>query len=168
MFFSIQVYAENNDLDKYSREPMVITANSMEAFINEQRVVFSGNAKVTQGKSVFKSDRLILHYREADQKENKGAIHREKAGNMEKIEAQGNVYLNHDQRIVTGDEALYLRDSHQIIMTGNATLREGKNFIKGDKVIFFLNENRGFVEGDKQHKVKAVIYPRDMRKTDSK
>lgn len=167
LFPSLQAYADNKYSDRQSGEPMIITSDSMEAYKNDKIVVFSGNANVRQGKSTLRSDKLILHYREPDQRRERSAVHQEKAGNLEKIEAKGNVRLNHDQRIVTGDEATYLQDNNQIIMTGNAILREGKNFIKGDKVIFFLSENRGIVQGN-QNKVQAVIYPRDMKKTETK
>jgi len=53
---------------------------------------------------------------------------------FEKIEAKGNVIVTQKEKVATGDEAVYLQDSGQIIMTGNATLRDGKNLIKGDKV----------------------------------
>jgi lipopolysaccharide export system protein LptA len=46
-------------------------------------------------------------------------------------------------------------------MTGNATLRDGKNLIKGDKVTVFVNEDRGVVESDPKKRVKAVIYPQE-------
>ncbi|PKN06272.1 MAG: lipopolysaccharide transport periplasmic protein LptA, partial [Deltaproteobacteria bacterium HGW-Deltaproteobacteria-7] len=50
------------------------------------------------------------------------------------------------------------------VMTGNAVLSEGKNSIKGDRVIVFLNENRGIVESNTQKQVKAIIYPQDKKK----
>ena len=63
-----------------------------------------------------------------------------------------------------GDEAVYYRDSNKIVMTGNAVLNEGKNFIKGDRVIVYLNENRGVVESNTQKQVKAIIYPQERKK----
>jgi lipopolysaccharide export system protein LptA len=53
-------------------------------------------------------------------------------------------------------------------MIGNATLKDGKNFIKGDRVIVFLNENRGIVEGNTQKQAKAIIYPNDVKKIGTK
>ena len=44
----LRVYADNNLISK-SDEPMEITSNKMEAFNEKKLVVFSGNAKVTQG-----------------------------------------------------------------------------------------------------------------------
>jgi lipopolysaccharide export system protein LptA len=162
------VYAENIMPGK-SDEPMEITSNRMEAFNEKKLIVFSGNAKVTQSNSVLKSDKLLLYYKnEADKtgkKDKIGTIETEKTGDLEKIEAKGNVSLTQEGRVATGDEAVYFRESNKVVMTGNAMLKEGKNSIRGDRVTVFLNENRGIVESNTQTQVKAIIYPQDKKKS---
>jgi lipopolysaccharide export system protein LptA len=134
----------------------------MDAFNEKKLVVFSGNAVATQGDKEIKSDRLLLYYKkEAGKKDKVGAKEVEGTGDLEKIEAKGNVVVTQKERVATGDEAVYFQDSGQIIMTGNATLRDGKNLIKGDKVTVFVNEDRGVVESDPKKRVKAVIYPQE-------
>ena len=158
-------YAENKLFDKQSDEPMEITANRMEAFNENKLIVFSGNAMVKQGNKVFKSDKLLFYYKkESDKKEKVGAIENEKSGDLEKVEAKGNVSLTQGQRMATGDEAIYFRDSGKVILTGNAMLSEGKNSIKGDRVIVFINENRGVVESNSKKQVKAIIYTQEKKK----
>jgi len=70
--------------------------------------------------------------------------------------------------VATGEEAVYFRETNKVILTGNAVLNEGKNLIKGDRVIVYLNENRGIVESSSQKQVKAIIYPQDRKKTGTK
>ena len=168
LFSTLQAYADNLSLTQ-SDDPMEITSDRMEAFNEKKMVVFSGNAKAVQGKNILKSDKLLLYYKnEPDKKEKKETIPTDKAGELEKIEAKGNVSLTQGDRVATGDDAVYYRDSNKVIMTGNATLREGKNTIKGDRVIVYLNENRGVVESNAQNQVKAVIFPRETKKTQTK
>lgn len=158
-------HADNNPLIKQSDDPVEITSNRMEAFNEKKLIVFSGNAIATQGNKVLKADQLRLYYKEESGKKNKiGNIETESAGDLEKIEANGNVSLTQGERIATGDDAVYLRDSNRVVLTGNATLKEGKNIIKGDRVIVFLNENRGIVESNTQKQVKAIIYPQEKKK----
>jgi lipopolysaccharide export system protein LptA len=158
-------YAENKLFNKQSDEPMEITSNRMEAFNKNQLVVFSGNAMVKQGNKVLKSDKLFLYYKqEPDKKKKVGTIEIEKTGDLEKLEAKGNVSLTQGERIAKGDEAIYFRDSGKVILTGNAMLSEGKNSIKGDRVIVFINENRGVVESNSKKQIKAVIYPQEKKK----
>jgi lipopolysaccharide export system protein LptA len=165
----IRVSAENNFPNKQSDKPMEITSNSMDVLKDKKLVVFSGNTKVMQGNSVLKSDKLFFYYKYGpDKKQKNGILETNKTGKIERIEAKGNVYLNHEEKIATGDEAIYLRDSNKVIMTGNATLNDGKSSIKGDRVIVFLDENRGIVEGTTQKRVKASVYPKDVKKTEIK
>ncbi len=145
-----------------SKEPIEIVSDRMDAFNEKKLVIFSGNAVATQGDKEIKSDRLFLYYKkETGKKDKVGAKEIEGTGDLEKIEAKGNVIVTQKARIATGDEAVYFQESGQIIMTGNATLRDGKNLIKGDKVIVFVNEDRGVVESNPKKRVKAIIYPQE-------
>ena len=158
-------YAENKLFSKQSDEPIEITSNRMEAFNEKKLVVFSGNAIAKQGNKVLKADQLSLYYKkEPDKKVKIGTTETEGTGDLEKVEAKGNVSLTQGGRTATGDEAIYLRDSGKVIMTGNAVLSEGKNIIKGDRVIVFLNEDRGVVESNTKKQVKAIIYPQEKKK----
>ena len=158
-------YADNNFISKQSDEPIEITSNRMEAFNEKKLVVFSGNAMAKQGNKVLKADQLDLYYKkEPDKKVKVGTTETEETGNLEKIEAKGNVSLTQGERVAVGDEAIYFRDSGKVIMTGNAVLSEGKNLIRGDRVIVFLNENRGVVESNTKKQVKAIIYPQEKKK----
>lgn len=161
--------AENIFPGRQSDEPIEITSDRMEAFNDKKMVVFSGHATVVQGKSVLKSDKLFLYYKnETDKKDKIGTIETDKTGDLERIEAKGNVLLTQGERVATGEEAVYFRETNKVIITGNAVLNEGKNSIKGDRVIVFLNENRGIVESSTQKQVKAIIYPQNRKKTESK
>ena len=50
-------------------------------------------------------------------------------------------------------------------MTGGAVMREGASVIRGDRIVVFLDENRGVVESTEkgQGRVTATIYPGDHR-----
>lgn len=151
-----------------SREPIEIVSDRMDAYNEKKLVIFSGNAVATQGDKEIKSDQLLLYYKkESNKKDKVVAKEIEGTGDLEKIEAKGNVTITQKDMIATGDEAVYLQDSGQIIMTGNTTLRDKKNVIKGDRVIVFVNEDRGVVESDPKKRVKAVIYPQEKNENKS-
>ena len=65
---------------------------------------------------------------------------------MERVEANGHVTITEGERIVTGEEAVFDQDARKITMTGDAVMREGANIIRGDRIVVFLDENRGVVE----------------------
>ncbi len=161
------LHAKDNAVKKdklNSKEPIEIVSDRMDAYNEKKLVIFSGNAVATQGDKEIKSDRLFLYYKKDTSKKDKvGAKEIEGTGDLERIEAKGNVIVTQKERIATGDEAVYHQDSGQIIMTGNPVLRDGKNLIKGDRVIVFTNEDRGVVECEPKKRVKAIIYPQDKK-----
>jgi len=160
---------EQTILKKQFNEPMEITSDRMEAFNDKKLIIFSGNARITQGKNVLKSDRLLLYYKGKLKTENqKGGISTEQNDNLEKIDAQGNVSFTQEERTAQGDQAIYYKESNKIVITGNALLNEGSNSNRGDRVTIFINENKGLVESDTQNQVKAVIYPQSRKKMEKK
>jgi len=143
-------------------QPIQIVSDRLDAYNEKRLVVFTGNAVATQGDKIIKSDRLLLYYKKNQQgPEKTGSKETDNAGDLEKIEAKGHVIVTQGERTVTGDNATYYQETQQIIMTGNAVMNEGRNVIRGDKIIVYLNENRGVVEGTEKNRVKATIYPED-------
>jgi lipopolysaccharide export system protein LptA len=150
------------NIDK--NQPIQIQSDRLDAYQEKRTVVFSGNALATQGDKTIRADRLILHYKNqpggSTKKDVKdmGAI-----GDLDRIEAQGHVTITQTNRVVTGDSASFHQDSQKVVMTGNAVMREGKNVIKGDRIVVFLNEERGVVEGNENKRVTATIYPNEKK-----
>ena len=140
-------------------QPIQIVSDRLEAFNEKKMVVFSGNAVATQGARTIKADRLTLYYREG--KPGQKAAGDEVAGNLERVEAKGHVTITEGERIVTGEEAVFDQDVQKITMTGGAVLREGANVVRGDRIVVFLNENRGVVESVENRRVTATIYPEE-------
>jgi lipopolysaccharide export system protein LptA len=145
-------------------QPIEIVSDRLDAYHDKRMVVFSGNAVATQGARTIRADSLTLFYKEDKNKEDKkpagkpaGAA--DAAGDLERVEAKGHVTITELNRIVTGEEAVFEQDIQRITMTGNAVLREGANVVRGDKVIVFLNENRGVVESAQNKRVTATVYP---------
>ena len=48
-------------------------------------------------------------------------------------------------------------------MTGNAVMHEGANIIRGERIVVFLNENRGMVDSSDTKRVTATIYPEETK-----
>ncbi len=171
LLVSPRLYAQDNnvaaeDLIK-KNEPIEIDSDHMDAFNEKKLIIFTGNAIAKQGDRVLKADQLLLYYKKEPAKNDKvGTMQIEGTGDLEKIEAKGNVSVTQGERIATGDEGVYYHDTGQIILTGNALLKEGKNSIKGCRVIIYVNEKRGRVEvcdQEKKERVKAVLYPPEKK-----
>jgi len=147
--------------------PIEIVADRMEALSEKRQIVFSGNAVATRGDIKLKTDRLTITYKPSGQpKEKIGKADMAMSGDLEKIELKGNVVITQNDLSATGDEAVYYADGAKIVMTGNPVLKQGKNLIKGCRVVIFIDENRGRVEqcdtGGKE-RVTAIIHPQEKK-----
>jgi lipopolysaccharide export system protein LptA len=140
-------------------QPIQIVSDRLDAYQEKRMVVFSGNAVATQGARTIRSDCLTLYYKEIRKTAGQPAVEDKGTGNLERVEAKGHVTITEGDRIVTGDEAVFEQDAQKITMTGGAVMREGKNIIRGDRIVVFLNENRGIVESAENSRVTATIYP---------
>jgi lipopolysaccharide export system protein LptA len=141
--------------------PIQIVSNRMDAYNEKGMVVFDGNAIATQGDRTIRAATITLFYKKKAESGGKPEPDADirKSGDLDKIEAKGNVRITQGERVVTGNEALYLQDAQKIIIKGNAVLSEGKNVIRGEQVMVFLNENRGVVESNPGERVNATIFP---------
>jgi lipopolysaccharide export system protein LptA len=162
----ISIAHAKDNIDKTSKfnskEPIEITADRLDAYNEKKMAVFSGNAVVKQADWVLKTDLLILYYhKETGKKEKIGGKEVEGTGDLEKIEAKGNVVVTQKMRVATSDEAVYLQDSGQIVMTGNPVIRENKNKVVGCRIVIYLQEDRGTVEKCEGKKVLMEIHPEE-------
>jgi lipopolysaccharide export system protein LptA len=145
-------------------QPIQIVSDRLDAYNEKKLVVFSGNAVATQGDKTIKADRLFLYYKKDPRvPEKTGTEDMGSAGDLDKIEAKGNVTVTQGERIVTGNDAVFYQDTQKIIMLGNAVMRDGRNIINGDRIVVFLDEDRGVVESAEKGRVKATIYPEDKK-----
>lgn len=145
-------------------QPIHIVSDRLDAYSEKRMVIFSGNAVATQGARTIRSDRLTLYYKEdkrtAGQPDGGGVG----TGSVERVEATGHVTITEGERIVTGEAAVFDQDARKITMTGGAVMREGANVIRGDRIVVFLDENRGVVESKENGRVTATIYPGNQEK----
>lgn len=148
-------------------EPIEIISDKMEAFQEKKMIVFSGNAVAQQGDIKLKTDHLSIYYKQPkDKKEKIGKQEVEVAGDLDKIELKGHVIITQKDLSATGNEAVYYQDSAKFVMTGNPVLQQGKNVIKGCKVIIYTSENRGEVQrcdAENSGRVTAIINPKDKK-----
>jgi lipopolysaccharide export system protein LptA len=140
-------------------QPIQIVSDRLEAFNEKRMVVFSGNATATQGARTIRADRLILYYKENKKTAGRSTVEVEGTGDLERVEAKGHVTITEGERVVTGEEAIFEQDVQKITMTGSAVLREGANIVRGDRIVVFLDENRGVVESLENRRVTATVYP---------
>jgi len=145
--------------------PIEIVSDRLDAYNDEKLVVFSGNVVAIQTDKTIRANQLYVYYKKKkEDKSGKDLKTNTEAGDLDRIEAKGNVRMTQGEKIVTGESGIFYSDEQKIIMTGNPVLKEGDNIIKGDKIVVLLDEDRGVVESSKEKRVTATIYPDESKK----
>ncbi|TFG38113.1 MAG: hypothetical protein E4H39_00975, partial [Syntrophobacterales bacterium] len=118
-----------------------------------------GNVVVTKEDIVMNSDKISLYYIDHNGDNEKTSTGMMRSGAIDRIEAEGNVKIEKEDRFITGKRAIFYNGDQKIIIQGNAVMKDGENVISGDTITFFLKENRGVVESSGNGRVTATISP---------
>ena len=141
-----------------SRAPIDIVSDTVEANQKENMVTFKGNVVAKQEDTTLYANTLVILY-EPDTKK------------VKEIRAIGNVKIVQLDRRATGQKATFQQEEDKLVLDGDAVVREGENEIRGERVIFYVSEERSIVEGGKGSRVSTRITPPPKEKqpiTDSK
>lgn len=131
-----------------STQPIEIASDSLEVQEAIQLAIFTGNVVAGQGTMRLTADKLNVTYGDG------GAG----SGQIRNIEAEGNVFIANEAETATGDRAEYNVASGMIHMTGDVTLTQGGNVVKGQELTIDLNSGQGRVEGG-GGRVRSVFTP---------
>jgi lipopolysaccharide export system protein LptA len=119
-----------------------INSNLMELMEDKKMIIFSGDVVAKKGDITLYCSRLEVFYNE-----NPTTKKRE----IDYMVAKGNVKIVQGEKIAKGDIGKYYQKEDMIILEGNpVTITEkGENQITGNKVTFFMKENRSTIEGNR-------------------
>ena len=134
------------------QNPIFITSDSMETDRKKNTIIYTGNVVTVQAEMTMRSDKLTA-YIDPDLNQMKEAI------------AEGKiVHVTQGDRVATGTKVVFDGVAQTITMTGNPVVRQGNSEVSGERIIFFMTEDRAIAEGGKNQRVKATIFPEDLQK----
>ena len=117
-----------------SKQPIEISADTLEVLQNEQRAIFSGNVVAKQGNINMKAARMLVHYKSGGAGgDATGAVK-----GISRIEADGGVFFASPRETAQGARATYDVDSETIQMVGDVVLTRDKNVLKGTQMVYNL------------------------------
>ena len=144
-----------------SKEPIKIDANKLDVFDKEGRAVFSGDVVAVQGESTMKCTIMTVFYEQRDQEGGQAAPAAQTADDsaIKKIDCKGPVTIVSRTQVATGENATFDRGSNKIMLTGNATLSDGPNVTKGERVLYDINTGVANIETTPGGRVRALFVP---------
>lgn len=118
-----------------SNAPVDFAANSIEVQDRSDRVVISGNVRVTQAGMTLTAARMTVAYTRAG------------STDVNRMDATGGVVVTKGDERASGNAAIYDLDRRLITMIGNVELRQRGNNLRGGRMVIDLNSGRATVDG---------------------
>ncbi len=109
-------------------EPIEIHADELEARddAGRKKFLFRGNVRAEQGELSLRSDRLEAFYPEG-------------ASQPERLVARGDVVIRQGERTAQCDRATLYRAQERVVCSGNASLEQQCDRVRGSEIVFHLD-----------------------------
>ena len=160
---AMQGFSQNRD------QPIQIEAATLEMRDKKKEATFSGNVKVIQGDTTMTSKTLVVFY-ESSSAPAAPAANAPKtaakaapapaapiqsatpgpggASSIKRLEARGNVVVTQKDQVVTGETAVFDTKTNLVTMLGGVVLTQGKNVLRGDRLLVDMTTGVSRVESD--------------------
>ena len=129
-----------------SSAPIRVSAKMLEWDHKGHKATFHEEVVAQQEELAIHSDDLIVYFNNEDT-------------DITRLVSRGNVRIVQMDRRASCEEAVYDRIENRIVLTGNPVIRQGENEVKGDRIIFYVAENRSVVEGGETGRVRVTLIP---------
>jgi len=130
-----------------SKKPVDIVSDTMEGLEKGKIIIFKGNVVTKQDDLRIFSDRLTAHLNE-------------ESNEVERADAEGNVKIVKAERTATCDQAIFENAKGEITLTGNVVVYSGPDRLAGDTIIYYINEDRVTVAGEKDKRARVTVQPK--------
>jgi lipopolysaccharide export system protein LptA len=153
---AMQGFSQNRD------QPIQIEAASLEMRDKKKEATFFGNVKVVQGDTTMTSKTLVVFYdstpapalaANAKATAKSAPIQSATPGpggssSIRRLEAKGSVVVTQKDQIVTGETAVFDTKTNLVTMLGGVVLTQGKNVLRGDRLLVDMTTGVSRVESD--------------------
>lgn len=84
-------------------------------------------------------------------------------GEVDRIEANGNLYFVNGTQVIKGDKAVYTSADDTMIVTGDVIVTQGENVMTGNRLVYNVAAGRTTMDAtpgtSSKGRVRAVLYP---------
>lgn len=132
-------------------DPIQFQATTVEIREKEQVAIFSGEVVVRQNNTVLRTARLIVTY---------AAGGAEGTRRVSRLEADGSVLVTSGEQTASGERAVFDTADNTIVVTGQVVLTQGKNVIRGNRLVVDIDSGQARMEGGR---VQMLIEPGTLK-----
>ncbi|MBI5848320.1 MAG: hypothetical protein HZB31_10315 [Nitrospirae bacterium] len=115
--------------------PVTVTSETLTADNQAHTALFEKNVDAKTSEMTMSADWMLVHYTDP-------------GGDITKIESKGNVKVQKEDKVMTSQEATYFAESpERIVFSGSPRAFDGQNVVSGNRITYFVDDDRSFVEG---------------------
>lgn len=147
-------------------QPVHIDAATLEVRDKDKVATFSGSVHVVQGDTDMRCKTLVVFYEQDDSAGKDKTMTAADPGpggaqRIKKLEARGNVVVTQKDQTATGNLGLFDMATNTVTLTGNVVMTQGKNVLRGERLIVDLTTGVSHVESGKngQGRVQGLFIP---------
>ncbi|HYE42195.1 MAG TPA: LptA/OstA family protein [Caulobacteraceae bacterium] len=140
--------------------PIDIGADDLDVNDVARTMTWSGKVEALQGQNRLRADRVVVYYGKSGGAAADGGA---SMGDIEKLEARGNVYFVSPTQVVRGDVAVYTQATDTLVVTGEVILKQGENVLKGSRLVVQVGAGRATMDKDSNSRVRGVFYPNSRK-----
>ena len=144
LYFGQSAYAQFSQTQ--SDAPLDITSDRLES--NENVAVWSGSVRVIQGDAIMTSDELV--------------IVRNDAGELEEIQAIGDVRYSTGKEAITGEKAVYRETERSIEMTGDVVVTQGEQVMSGGRLLNWVDTGKLTFTAPEGRRVRGIFHTKSL------
>jgi len=143
---ALQGFSQNRD------QPVHIEAATLEVRDKDKVATFSGDVHVTQGDTDMRCKSLVVFYEQDASDTNTLPAADAGPGGQQRIkrlEARGGVSVVQKDQTATGALGVFDMKANTVTLSGGVTMTQGKNVLRGDKLVVDLTSGVSRVESGK-------------------
>ena len=129
---------------------VTVKANDFEAFNKEHKAIWKGNVIAVRGAATLRCDRMEADTTEKEQ--------------VTRAVCDGHVEAKQGDNWVAGKHAEFDNEKGIITVTGDPHAKQGANEVSGEKIVFYVDEDRMQVEKSTVRSPGEKALERDRRK----
>lgn len=147
-----------------SKEPIDISAKNSDVFQPQHLVVYTGEVEALQGQQRLRTPKLSIYFAEregAPKAATKSGGPGGGFGQVQRMEAEGPVYLVTPTQSAKGNHGVYEATSDTITLTGDVVLMQDKNVARGERLVIDQKTGHTVLTSANNSRVRGVFYPQD-------
>ncbi len=143
--------------------PVSYSANNLEYFDSERRLVLVGDVDIVQNDARLRADRITLYFSgtSGSPAAGGGATQGLGSGDIERMIAEGEVFYIRPAQDARGDRAVYDVRQDSVTFSGNVIVMSEENVIRGETLVLHISSRQTVIRPQAGQRVRGVFVPRE-------